>query len=226
MTDGPHRRRVLGLVGSVAMVAARSPKVMAQSRIVTRIDFENAELGNLPEGFTGALSGSGAAARWAIVNDAEAPAGGKALAQIGADRTDYRFPLAILDARVPADLDVSVRFKPVDGEIDRAAGLVVRLIDRNNYYVARANALENNIRLYRVVSGQRSQFAGTSATVPSGRWQDLRMRIVGNRFEVFFEGRSLYTATDGTFASAGRVGLWTKADSVTYFDDLNIWSVS
>lgn len=103
---------------------------------------------------------------------------------------------------------------------------MARLIDRNNYYVARANALENNIRLYRVVGGQRSQFAGSSVTVPSGRWQELRIRIVGNRFEVFFEGRSLYTATDATFASAGRVALWTKADSVTYFGDLTVRSVS
>jgi hypothetical protein len=170
MADRPRRRRLFGLIGSSAIATGATPRVMAQGRIVTRIDFEKATLGSVPEGFTGALSGSGTPARWAIVNDTEAPAGSKVLAQVDADRTDYRFPLAILDTPMAADLDVSVRFKPVSGEIDRAAGLVVRLVDRNNYYVVRANALENNVRLYRVAGGQRSQFAGTSVNVASGRW--------------------------------------------------------
>ena len=86
----------------------------------------------------------------------------------------------------------------------------------------RANALEDNVRLYKVVAGDRGQFAGANAKVQSGVWQELRLTLVGNRFEVFFNGRSLYAATDGTFGTAGRMALWTKADSVTYFDDLRI----
>ncbi|HTE35407.1 MAG TPA: hypothetical protein VK630_02580 [Reyranella sp.] len=144
------------------------------------------------------------------------------LAQTSTDETDYRFPLAVFDQPALQDLDVAVRFKPVSGEVDRAAGIAVRLVDRDNYYVVRANALEDNVRLYRVVKGDRHQFAGANVKVPSGVWQELRLVVRGTRFEVFFEGRSLYVATDAVFATAGRVALWTKADSVTSFDDLRI----
>lgn len=164
------------------------------------------------------LTGSGPAPRWAVVEDG----GRKVLAQTSTDKTDYRFPLAIFDQPTAADLEVSVRFKAVSGDVDRAAGIAFRFSDANNYYVVRANAAEDNVRLYRVVKGQRIQFAGANAKVPSGSWQELKVSAGGNRFEVFFNGRSLYGATDATFASAGKVALWTKADSVTYFDDLTI----
>jgi hypothetical protein len=115
-----------------------------------------------------------------------------------------------------------VRFKPVAGEVDRAAGIAVRLTDKDNYYVVRANALEDNVRLYRVVKGKRIQFAGANLKVPSGAWQELKLSARGNRFEVSFNGKRLHEATDSTFANPGRVALWTKADSVTHFDDLRI----
>ena len=217
MTDLLQRRGLLAL-GSVVLASSTS---WAQGiEKMTRIDFEVAEPGGLPAEFTGALTGSGSPGQWQVLADSTAPAGLKVLVQTGTDRTDYRFPLAILAAPAPADLDVSVKFKPVAGEVDRAAGIAVRLSDRNNYYVVRANALEDNVRLYRVVSGQRSQFAGASAKVPSGVWHELRLRVEGDRFEVFLGGRSLYTARDTAIAGPGRVALWTKADSVTYFDDL------
>ena len=157
-----------------------------------------------------------------MIDDPSAPAGPKVLAQTSKDKTDNRFPLAVFDQPALQDLDVAVRFKPVSGEVDRAAGIAVRLADRDNYYVVRANALEDNVRLYRVVKGDRHQFAGANVKVPSGVWQELRLVVRGTRFEVFFEGRSLYVATDAVFATAGRVALWTKADSVTSFDDLRI----
>ena len=171
---------------------------------------------------TGAITGSGAPAQWELLTDATAPSKRKVLAQTSTDKTDYRFPLAIFDSPVAADVDVAVRFKPVGGEVDRAAGIAVRLADRNNYYVVRANALEDNVRLYRMVAGQRSQFAGVNTKVPSDKWQELRLTVRGSRFEVFLDGKSLFSATDTTFTAAGRVALWTKADSVTRFDDLRI----
>jgi hypothetical protein len=189
---------------------------------MTRIDFEGAAPGALPPGVTAALTGSGGPVAWAIVEDPTAPAGPKVLAQTSTDRTDYRFPLAIFETPVAADIDVAVRFKPIAGAVDRAAGIAVRLSDPNNYYVVRANALEDNVRLYRVVNGRRSQFAGADAKVPSGKWQDLRLVVRGSRFEAFLDGRSLYSATDTAIAAAGRVALWTKADSVTHFDDLRL----
>lgn len=189
---------------------------------MTRIDFESAATGSLPRGIQPMLTGSGGPVAWSIIDDPTAPAGPKVLAQTSKDTTDYRFPLAVFAQPVLQDLDVAVRFKPVSGEVDRAAGIAVRLTDRNNYYVVRANALEDNVRLYSVVGGNRRQFAGANIKVPAGIWQELRLVVRGDRLEVFFEGRSLYSAVDATLGAAGRVALWTKSDSVTHFDDLRI----
>jgi hypothetical protein len=143
---------------------------------------------------------------------------------IGADEhdTDNRFPLCTLNDLSAKDVDVSVRFKAVAGKVDQAGGLVARFKDKDNYYITRANALENNVRLYKVVDGSRKQFAGVNAKVTSGEWHTLRLVANGSHFEVFFDGKSLFTADDDTLKDAGRVGLWTKADSVTLFDDLRI----
>jgi hypothetical protein len=206
------RRALIG--GTTTLFAASS--LRAQGGNMTRIDFES------PVAFQPMLTGKGGPVSWSVIDDPSAPAGPKVLAQTSKDRTDYRFPMAVFDQPVLQDLDVAVRFKPVAGEVDRAAGIAVRLADRDNYYVVRANALEDNVRLYRVVKGDRQQFAGANAKVPSGVWQDLRLVVRGNRFEVLFEGKSLYSATDSVFAGAGRVALWSKADSVTSFDDLRI----
>jgi hypothetical protein len=218
MTHTLLRRGLVVLGGAFAA----SSTSQAQGGAMTRIDFETAATGALPPGVTSALTGSGGPVAWAIVEDPTAPAGPKVLAQTSTDKTDNRFPLAIFEAPVAADIDVAVRFKPVAGQVDRAAGIAVRLLDPNNYYVVRANALEDNVRLYRMVNGRRSQFAGTDAKVPSGKWQELRLVARGSHFEAFLDGKSLYSATDTTIPAAGRVALWTKADSVTHFDDLRI----
>lgn len=210
------RRRDLFVLAGVTLIAGRASAEGA------RIDFEKEAPGTLPSGVSTALTGGGGPVKWTIIEDSSAPAGSKVLAQTSADKTDNRFPLAIFEQPLLANLDLSVKFKAVAGDVDRAAGVVLRLTDANNYYVLRANALEDNVRLYRVVKGNRIQFGGASAKVASGVWHELRLRAEGPRFEVFFNGRSLYTATDATFASAGRVALWTKADSVTYFDDLAV----
>jgi beta-xylosidase len=117
---------------------------------------------------------------------------------------------------------VSVRFKPVSGTVDQAAGLVARYRDQNNYYIVRANALENNVRLYKVERGKRKQFAGVNVTVPANAWQTLTWEVKGTHFRVFLNNTLLFEAEDRTFSHAGKVGLWTKADSVTYFDDLTV----
>ena len=209
------------LAGVLTMLAAPPLQAQGTDRM-TRTDFEAAATGSLPAGIAPMLTGSGGPVAWTVVEDPTAPAGSKVLAQTSKDTADYRFPMAVFDQPVLQDVDVAVRFKPVSGEVDRAAGLVVRLTDRNNYYVVRANALEDNVRLYKVVKADRRQFAGVSTKVPSGKWQELRLKVQGTRFEVFFEGKSLYTANDATITSGGRVALWTKSDSVTHFDDLRI----
>jgi len=159
-----------------------------------------------------------------VKQDATAPSGGKVLAQTSTDQTDYRFPLCVYEKVIARDVEVAVRFKAVSGKVDQAAGLVARFQDKDNYYITRANALENNVRLYKVVGGSRKQFAGVKAKVSSGEWHTLKLNVKGKHFQVFFDDKLLFEADDGTFPEPGEVGLWTKADSVTYFDNLTIES--
>jgi hypothetical protein len=215
------READLGSLAALAMVLAAvgaSPADPAATE-PSRIDFETGALEAPPLGFTAELTGKGKPVRWVVLEDPSAPAGPKVLAETSGDSTSNRFPLAVLDGFEAKDVEVSVRFKPVAGTVDQAAGLVVRLRDADNYYIARANALENNVRLYRVVDGRRQQFAGVDVPVPNGRWQTLTLRVEGEQFTVALDGRELFHATDQTFSEAGRVGLWTKADSLTHFDD-------
>ena len=138
------------------------------------------------------------------------------------DRTDYRFPLAVYKPYSGKDVEVSVRFKPVAGTVDQAGGIAVRLSTPDDYYVARANALEDNVRFYRVVKGKREQLASANAKVEPNQWHTLALTAEGDRFTVSFDGKALLSAQDGTFADSGKVALWTKADSVTYFDTISI----
>jgi len=196
-------------------------RATAQSR-ARRFDFEDMAVGMSPSGFTLAVTGGGGPVRWAVLEDPSSPAGSKVLAETSQDHTNDRFPLAILDDLTARDVVVSVRFRPVSGSVDQAAGLMVRLRDPRNYYIARANALEGNVRLYRVVDGRRTQFAGVDTRIPRDRWQTLGLQVEGDRLAVSLDGRELFAATDRTFAEAGRIGLWTKADSLTYFDALEV----
>lgn len=191
------------------------------------IDFERETVGQPPTGFSfGHTRRIGSPGRWLV----QEQQGGKFLAQLDADPTRARFPVAVLNDVTAADVDLSVRFRPVSGQVDQAAGLVWRFQDEDNYYVVRANARENNVVLYKVEGGRRTDLPlrgegrtyGKAAQVPSGRWSTLRVVARGNRFEVYLNGAKLYEVEDSTFTNAGKVGLWTKADSVTDFDDLTV----
>ena len=172
-------------------------------------------------GFEPMQTGPGAAGQWDGVAD-DGGTDGRAIEQSSDDPTDGRFPLLIRMATAPADVTVRVRIKPVSGTVDQAGGLAVRLLDRNNYYLVRANALEGNVRLYKVVAGRRIQLAGADAPVASGVWHDPSVTARDARFTVSFDGRELFSATDETFVAPGKVALWTKADSVTRFDRLDV----
>ena len=180
------------------------------------IDFSSTPVAAKPDGFTEGLTGQGEAVSWQVLEDASAP-GGTVIAETSRDTADYRFPLCIYDGLVAKDVEVSTRFKAVDGQVDQAAGLVVRAQDHLNYYVARANALENNIRLYKVVAGVRRQITGHNIEVSAGVWHTLSLNITGDVLEVAFDGQRVLEAQDATFPEAGKAGLWTKADSLTHF---------
>ncbi len=203
-----------------AAVAAEKPAPRQTAGKQFAYNFDRDTPGQLPAQFHSAKTGGGAPEKWVVTDDPTAPSKPHVAAQTSTDQTDYRFPLLISDEGSFQDLDVTVKFKAVSGNIDRAGGLVFRLKDPNNYYIVRANALENNYRLYHVVNGRRSQFAGANLKVTSGEWHELRVEVVGNNITCYYDGNKKIEATDDTFKDAGKIGLWTKADSVTYFDDL------
>jgi hypothetical protein len=203
------------------MLLGASTNAAEQRSGAMLVDLPAAEAGQEPAGFTFWRTGEGEGGKWAIVADPTA-ANGTALAQLSTDRTDHRFPLAIYKPYTGKDLEFSVRFKPVGGTVDQAGGVAVRLSTPDDYYVARANALEDNVRFYRVVKGKREQLAGVDLKVSAKQWHTLALKAEGDRFTVSFDGNALFSAQDGTFQDAGKVALWTKADSVTYFDTVSI----
>lgn len=203
-------------------VAAEAPAPLQPAGKILVYNFDSDAAGQMPAKFHEALTGQGVQAQWVVEADPSAPSQPNVLAQVSNDKTDYRFPLAVADEGSFQDLDLSVKFKAVSGEVDRAAGLVFRLKDANNYYVVRANTLEGNYRLYRVVAGKRQQFAGANFKVGASEWHELRVECTGNKITCFYDGERKIESTDDTFKEAGKIGLWTKADAVTYFDDLRL----
>jgi hypothetical protein len=208
--------------GEAIVVAPETAVPVQVPGTVLVYDFDKDPAGQVPAKFHTTLTGSGGLARWVVQADPTAPSRPNVVAQLSSDKADYRFPLAIADEGSFRDLELSVKFKAVSGAVDRAGGLVFRFVDANNYYVVRANALEDNFNLYRVVSGRRRQITGSGVKVTSGEWHELRIDAVGNKITCYYDGSKKIETTDETFKDTGKIGLWTKADSVTYFDDLRV----
>ena len=184
-------------------------------------EFDGDAVGASPKGWTLTMTGKGTP-KWTVERDETAPSKGQVLKQSGT----ATYPIAFKDGTSIENGFVEVKFKPLSGSQDRAAGLVWRAKDANNYYVVRANALEDNVVLYKTVNAARSSLDivgrkggyGVKAAVPANQWHTLRVEFVGSRFNVIFNGRSLFEVEDATFTEAGMVGLWTKADSVIAFN--------
>jgi hypothetical protein len=187
------------------------------------LSFESTQVGAAPEGWTSTLTGSGDP-RWTVESDRTAPSKSNVLRQSG--RATY--PLLLKDDIKIKDGFIEVKFKAIAGAQDRAAGILWRAKDANNYYVLRANALEDNVVLYKTVGGVRRELDivgrkggyGVSVKVPANTWHSLRVDFRGTRFSASFNGKQLFEVEDATFPDAGKVGLWTKADSVTLFDEV------
>ena len=215
-TQTQFRFRILAFVIWAIVLPASVTLAQAQKRTW---NFDQDPVGKLPANFTSALTGRGTIGQWMILKDTSAPSPPNVLAQTSTDQTDYRFPLAIAEGTSYKDLALSVKFKAISGKVDQGAGLVFRVKDKDNYYTVRANALEDNYRLYHVVNGRRAEFAGANFKVTSNAWHEIKVEARGNEFKCYYDGQLKITAKDDTFKEAGRIGLWTKADSVIYFDD-------
>ena len=187
------------------------------------VKFDAGSIGAPPAGWVCTKTGKGEP-RWLVELDPLAPSGGTVLKQSGT----ATFPVALKSGSSLRDGFVEAQFKAIAGTEDRAAGLVWRASDSDNYYVVRANALEDNVVLYKTVDGVRRALDivgrkggyGVKIAVPANQWHTLRVEFSGTRFTAIYNGRALFEVDDATFTDAGMIGLWTKADSVTAFDSL------
>jgi hypothetical protein len=185
------------------------------------IRFDASEVGGLPRDFSTALTGGGGPVSWVVRADAEAPGGGFALVQESADDTSYRFPMCLYDKILPCDVAAEVKYKAISGKVDQAGGIVLRYRPEN-YYIARANVLEDNVDLFKTVKGKRSLVEEIPVKVTPGAWHTLRFEAKGPRLTILFDGKVVINTDDHTFSGPGKVGLWTKADSVSAFADFRI----
>jgi FtsP/CotA-like multicopper oxidase with cupredoxin domain len=198
------------LVFTAALITAAST-ALADSE-----NFDQTPPGSLPPNWVCGVTGKGSPV-WKVEADQSAPSVPNILKQSGSGT----FPWCVKKDVSIKDGYAEVKFKPLAGSEDQAGGVVWRWKDGDNYYVARANALENNVTIFHTVKGTRRQFKSVNMKVTSNQWHTLRVEFEGERFKVLFDGKAALEASDDTFKEPGAIGVWTKADSVTAFDDFS-----
>jgi hypothetical protein len=199
---------------NTAFATALACNLLAGLACAGTVDFDSFKTGAPPPGWIATNTGTGDA-KWTVEADDSAPSKPNVLKQSGA----ATYPICIKNDTSLKDGFVEVKFKAVSGKTDQAGGVIWRCKDADNYYVCRANALEDNVTIYHTINGKRVAFKNVDIKVTSGEWHTLRVDFSANRFTVTFDGKQVIEATDDSFKDAGKVGLWTKADSVTLFDD-------
>lgn len=209
--------------GAINKEASFSDSVAAKQTV--KFDYENYRTNQLPQRWSQFFTGSGGT-DWKVIDDK----GNKVLAQQYSDNPNNHFNIVVNDSIKIQDMVLSVRLKGVSGKEDQGGGFVWRFTDKNNYYVVRANPLEDNVVLYKVENGKRSDLAlvgkgktyGMDVDKLGSGYNTLKLRVKGSYFTVYLNDKELFKVEDKTFPNAGKIGLWTKADAVTYFDDLEV----
>jgi hypothetical protein len=199
---------------------------ISQIKKDTIFDFENYKTGELPDGWSQYFTGKGKITNWKVVVDN----GNKVLAQLSQDRPGYHFNDIVLNELNVKNVEMEVKIKGVDGRKDQGGGFIWRFTDKNNYYVVRENPLENNVVLYKVKNGKRTDLPilgkgrtyGVDVNPLGNDWNTLKIKVNDDLFTVYLNGKELFKVKDNTFTNAGKIGLWTKADAVSFFDDLKI----
>jgi len=188
-----------------------------------RWGFENASTDRVPAGWRIAQTNPTVKlATWKVVKDATSPSGDNVLALTHTPNHSHTYNLAVAETASLKDFDLTVKVKAVAGKEDQGGGPIWRCRDADNYYVCRINPLENNYRVYKVTKSQRRQLDSAKVELQAGRWYTLRVTMTGDRITCYLDGKKMLQTTDGSIPSAGKVGLWTKADAVTSFDDLSV----
>ncbi len=198
----------------LAIIAALT--LLTGAAMAETINFDNDKAGALPAGWKCGVTGRGTP-KWTVEPDVGAPSKPNVLKQSGKGT----FPWCVKDGVAMKDGFVEVKFKPLSGREDQAGGVMWRWKDGDNYYIARANALENNVSLYYTEGGSRKTIKYVDAPVPGNVWHTLRVNFLGDRIEVMLDGKQYIAVDDKHIAGSGAVGVWTKADSVTSFDDFS-----
>ncbi len=189
-------------------------------------DFEDQSIGKLPTDWSQAYTGRGKNTDWKIIDDH----GNKVLAQLSSDQPNYHFNIAVYTEVHLKNMELQVKMKGVEGKMDQGGGFVWRYLDKDNYYVVRANPLEDNVVLYKVKNGKRTDLAvlgqgrtyGVDVNPLGNNWNTLKLTVKDDLFTVFLNDMPIFKVQDSTFKNAGKIGLWTKADAVSYFDDFRI----
>jgi len=193
----------------------------------TSFSFENYKVGEIPQGWSQYYTGKeGEKPNWKVINDN----GNQVLAQLSQDNPNYHFNDIVFDALQAKDVELSVRLKGVKGKMDQGGGFIWRFTDADNYYVVRSNPLEDNVVLYKVENGKRTDLPlinkgrtyGVDVPPLGDGWNTLKLNVSGNIFTVYLNDKEIFKVKDNTFEKAGKVGLWTKADAFTYFDDFEV----
>ncbi|HXC98744.1 MAG TPA: hypothetical protein VN048_05335 [Verrucomicrobiae bacterium] len=200
-----------------AIAAIFAAGLMAAGASGETVTFDTTPTGTIPKGWLAGVTGGGAP-NWQVVTNNSASGKPHVLKQ-GAEFAGRIFPWCVKRDAVLKDGFVQVKFKPVSGKEDMAGGLIWRWQDGDNYYVARANAAEDNVTIYHTFKGTRTEFKRTAMKVAPNQWHSLRVDFKGSHFIVTYDGQKAIEWDDDTFPNAGSVGVWTKADSVTLFDE-------
>lgn len=204
---------------AVAITLTLPLTILSITLLAVAVNFDALPVGTAPTGWIATQTGTGAA-KWSVERDDTAPSKPNVLKQSG----QATYPVCLKDDTNLKDGFVEVRFKAISGREDQAGGVIWRAKDSNNYYVARANALEDNVTIYYTVNGRRTEKKRASMKVAPNQWHTLRVDFQASHFMVTFNGTKAFDWDDETFKDAGKVGLWTKADSVTEFDDFTYGS--
>ncbi|HLJ96615.1 MAG TPA: family 16 glycoside hydrolase [Gemmataceae bacterium] len=201
------------------VIALANAAVWAAEENERVFTFNKHDVGKVPKGWKAEQTGKGKGSVWKVVADATAPSkAGCALAQTAKSPAEV-FNICVAEETNYKDVELSVSYKAIAGETDQGGGFVWRYQDHNNYYICRMNPLEDNYRVYKVVAGKRTQLGGKEGLkVKTGEWHKLKVEIKGSNMAGYLDGEKMWEITDDTYKDAGKVGLWSKADAQTHFD--------
>jgi hypothetical protein len=202
-----------------AVVTLVSVSLLAAEEKEHRFRLSKDDVGKVPAGWKSDKTGKGEGSVWKVVADETAPSKTSLVLAQTAESPGNVFNLCVADQPSLTDVEAMVSFKAVKGKMDQGGGIVWRYQDANNYYIARMNPLEDNFRVYKVIAGKRIQLeTKEDLKVPTGEWHNLKIKMVGDRIECFLDGKKYLDAKDDAIQKAGKVGLWTKADAQSHFD--------